>query len=298
MHPGYGYLAESPEFAAAVIAAGLTWVGPPPAAMRMTGDKIAARRLAQAAGVPTVAGYDGIDLEDATLTTEAAQLGYPLMVKAAGGGGGRGIRRVQGAADLAAALGASRREAEAAFGDGRIYLERALEHTRHVEVQVLADGFGAAIHLGERDCSAQRRHQKLIEESPSPAVDADLRAELGAAAIAIAAAAGYVGVGTVEFLIEPDGRWSFLEMNARLQVEHPVTELVTGIDLVRAQLQVAAGEPLDWEQTDVTLRGHAVECRLYAEDPRAGFMPAAGTLELVRPAAVAGSADRHRGARR
>jgi acetyl/propionyl-CoA carboxylase alpha subunit len=282
VHPGYGYLAENADFAQAVLDAGIVWVGPPPAAMRALGDKIAARRLAEGAGVPVAPGYAGDDLSDAALVREATRLGGPLLVKAAAGGGGRGMRAVDDASAIRPALDAARREAAAAFGDDRVYLERRLRGARHVEVQVLADSHGGCIHLGERDCSLQRRHQKIVEESPSPAVDADQRAALGEAAVAIAAAAGYAGAGTVEFLVADDGSWCFLELNARLQVEHPVTEAVAGIDLVRAQLEIAAGAPLELEQADVSLRGHALECRLYAEDPAAGFVPATGKLLRLR----------------
>ena len=284
VHPGYGFLAESPEFAEAVAKAGLVFVGPPPSALRAAGDKIEARRLAEAAGIPVTPGYAGVDLSDETLEQEALRLGFPLMVKAAAGGGGRGMRTVLAAPALPDAIAAARREAAAAFGDGRVYLERLVGDARHVEVQVLADAHGAVVHLGERDCSLQRRHQKIVEEAPSPAADPGLRAALGRAAVALARAAGYVGAGTVEFLLGPDGAWHFLELNARLQVEHAVTEAVTGIDLVRAQLAVAAGEPLELEQEDVDWNGHAIECRLYAEDPANGFLPAAGRLlELDLP---------------
>ena len=278
VHPGYGYLAENAGFAEAVIRSGLGWVGPPPSAMRALGDKIEARRLAEAAGVAVVPGYAGVLLDDETLVREGERLGAPLLVKAAAGGGGRGMRAVDDVAGLPDAIAAARREAQAAFGDDRVFLERRVPAARHVEVQVLCDGRGSGVHLGERDCSIQRRHQKIIEESPSPAVDAELRGDLGAAALAIAAAAGYAGAGTAEFLLDDQGRWSFLELNARLQVEHPVTEAVCGIDLVRAQLAVAAGRPLELEQRDIALRGHAIECRLYAEDPAAGFLPATGLL--------------------
>ncbi len=278
VHPGYGYLAENAGFASKVERAGLIWVGPPPAAMRSLGDKIEARRLAEAAGVPVVPGYAGVALDDATLLTEAARLGMPLLVKAAAGGGGRGMRAVTDAERLPEALAAARREAASAFGDDRVFLERQVAGARHVEVQILCDAHRGAVHLGERDCSLQRRHQKIIEESPSPAVDAGLRAELGAAALAIASASGYVGAGTVEFLLAEDDSWCFLELNARLQVEHPVTEAVCGIDLVRAQIEIAMGHELELEQDDVQPRGHAIECRLYAEDPAAGFVPAVGTL--------------------
>ena len=282
VHPGYGYLAESPEFAEAVEQAGLVWVGPPAAVMRSLGDKLSARRLAEAAGIPVVPGYAGVDLADETLTAEAARVGFPLLVKAAAGGGGRGMRRVDAPGQLAEALAAARREALAAFADDRVYLERAVGGARHVEVQVLADQHGRVIHLGERDCSVQRRHQKIVEESPSPAVDDELRDALGAAATELARAAGYVGAGTVEFLLGEDGSWWFLEVNTRLQVEHPVTEAVAGVDLVRAQLDIAAGRPLELEQEEVRPRGHALECRLYAEDPAAGFVPGDGRLLRFR----------------
>jgi acetyl/propionyl-CoA carboxylase alpha subunit len=282
VHPGYGYLAENPDFAEAVLRSGLVWVGPPPAAMRALGDKVEARRLAEAAGVPVVPGYAGLLLDDETLISEGQRLGAPLLVKAAAGGGGRGMRAVDDLAELPDAIAAARREAAAAFGDDRVFLERRVPAARHVEVQVLCDAHGAGVHLGERDCSIQRRHQKIVEEAPSPAVDGELRAALGEAALAIASAAGYTGAGTAEFLLDDAGSWSFLELNARLQVEHPVTEAVCGLDLVRAQLAVAAGGPLELEQRDVVLRGHAIECRLYAEDPAAGFLPATGTLRQFR----------------
>jgi acetyl/propionyl-CoA carboxylase alpha subunit len=280
VHPGYGFLSEDAGLAEAVERAGLVWVGPPPAAMRALGDKVEARRLAEATGLPVTPGYAGVDLSDGTLVDEATRLGFPVLVKAAAGGGGRGMRRVGAAGELDAALAAARREAEAAFGDGRVYLERALAGVRHVEVQVLCDAHGGAIHLGERDCSVQRRHQKIVEESPSPAVGDDLRRTLGEAAVAMARAAGYRGAGTAEFLLTGDGDWYFLELNARLQVEHPVTEAVAGVDLVHAQLAVAAGEPLQLDQADVEPRGHALECRIYAEDPAAGFVPATGRLAV------------------
>jgi 3-methylcrotonyl-CoA carboxylase alpha subunit len=278
VHPGYGYLAENADFAEAVLRAGCAWIGPPPAAMRALGDKVEARRLAEAAGVPVVPGYAGLLLDDDTLTTEATRLGVPLLVKAAAGGGGRGMRTVDDLVALPDALAAARREAAAAFGDDRLFLERRVVAARHIEVQILCDAHGSMLHLGERDCSIQRRHQKIVEESPSPAVDDRLRTALGEAALAVAAAAGYTGAGTVEFLLDRDGGWWFLELNARLQVEHPVSEAVCGIDLVRAQIEVAGGLELELEQADVAQRGHAIECRLYAEDPAAGFLPATGTL--------------------
>ena len=279
VHPGYGFLAENAEFAELVQRAGLTWIGPPPEAMRSLGDKVEARRLAEAAGLRVVPGYAGIDLSDATLTREAERLGAPVVVKAAAGGGGRGMRAVSDLVEMPDALAAARREAAAAFGDDRVFVEREMPDVRHVEVQLLADAHGTVLHLGERDCSVQRRHQKVIEESPSPAVDPALRAELGEAAVALGRAAGYVGAGTVEFLLDSEGGWYFLELNARLQVEHPVTEAVTGIDLVRAQIEIAGGTPLLTEQDEVVLRGHAIQCRLYAEDPAREFLPATGRLE-------------------
>ncbi len=278
VHPGYGFLSEDARFAEAVLDAGLTWVGPPPAAMRALGDKIRARELASQAGVAVVPGAAG---DDGALLQAARALGTPLLVKAAAGGGGRGMRAVEDLDELAPALAGAREEAVAAFGDGRIFLERRLTDVRHVEIQVLVDGRGQGVHLGERDCSLQRRHQKVIEESPSPAVPAGLRAQLGDAAVTIALAAGYRGAGTTEFLLLPDGSFRLLEMNARLQVEHGVTEAVTGIDLVRAQLAIAAGEPLGLSQADVVLRGHAIEARIYAEDPANGFLPAGGRVERL-----------------
>jgi len=278
VHPGYGFLAENADFAEAVSGRGLTWVGPPPSAMRALGDKAAARRLAVAAGVPVLPGYDGDDQSDAALRRAARRLGYPLLVKPSGGGGGKGIHVVRRGGELLDVVGQARREASAAFGDDRLILERYLEQPRHIEVQLLCDMFGGAVHMAERDCSLQRRHQKVIEESPSPAVGPALRRRLGAAALALARAAGYVNAGTAEFLLADDGAFYFLELNARLQVEHPVTELVTGRDLVADQLAIAAGRPLDVELAGVRLDGHAIEARLYAEDADAGFLPAAGRL--------------------
>lgn len=269
VHPGYGFLSENADFADAVLKAGRVWIGPPPAAIRAMGNKANAKAIAAKAGVPVLPTYDG-DPE------------YPVMIKALAGGGGRGMRLVHAKADLAAALKSAQSEAEHAFGDGRVLLEKALLRPRHVEVQVFADGHGNCIHLGERDCSVQRRHQKLIEESPSPAVDARLRAAMGEAAVAAAKAVAYVGAGTVEFLLE-DGRFWFMEMNTRLQVEHPVTELVTGYDLVEWQLRVAAGDPLPAKQDEVRFTGHAIEARLCAEDPARDFLPQAGTLAKWEP---------------
>ncbi len=272
VHPGYGFLAENPEFAERVLQSGRIWVGPPPAAMRAMGDKANAKKLAAAAGVPVLPSYHG-------------KPEFPLLIKALAGGGGRGMRLVRSANELDAALASAKSEAEHAFGDGRVLLERALLSPRHVEVQVFADARGNCIHLGERDCSVQRRHQKLIEESPSPAVDDKLRRKLGAAAVAVARAAGYVGAGTVEFLLDDQGGFWFIEVNARLQVEHPVTEMLTGLDLVEWQLRVAAGEPLPLKQEQVRFDGHAIEARLCAEDPAKDFLPQAGRLALWRPAA-------------
>jgi geranyl-CoA carboxylase alpha subunit len=283
VHPGYGFLSERADFARACAEAGLVFVGPPPSAVAAMGDKAAARRRMSAAGVPVVPGYDGPDQSDAAFTAAAADIGYPLLVKAAAGGGGRGMRRVDEPAALPAALASARKEAAGAFGSDRLLLERLITAGRHVEVQVLADMHGTTIHLGERDCSAQRRHQKVIEEAPSPAVSAGLRAEMGAAAVAAAEAVGYVGAGTVEFLLSSDGDFYFLEMNTRLQVEHPVTEAITGLDLVALQLQVAAGQPLALRQADITLTGHAIEARLYAEDPERGYAPQTGTVAAFRP---------------
>jgi acetyl/propionyl-CoA carboxylase alpha subunit len=282
LHPGYGFLAENPGFAEAAGQAGLAWVGPPPAAIAAMGDKGAARRTAAEHGVPVLPGYDGIDQDDARLETEAERLGYPLLVKPSAGGGGKGMRVVREASALGEALDAARREAARAFGDDRLILERLLDRPRHVEVQVLFDEQGSGVHLGERDCSAQRRNQKIVEESPGPSVDAGLRARLGTAALTVAAAAGYVGAGTVEFLLGKDGRFWFLEMNTRLQVEHPVTEALTGRDLVADQLRIAGGEPLGFGQEQVSLSGHAVEARLYAEDPESGFLPATGRIVQLR----------------
>jgi acetyl-CoA/propionyl-CoA carboxylase biotin carboxyl carrier protein len=282
VHPGYGFLAESPNFAEAVIEAGLGWVGPPPAAMRSLGDKAAARRLAAANGIPVLPGYDGRGQSDAVLRREAAGIGFPLLVKPAAGGGGMGMHIVRDKGELRDALARARREATAAFGDGRLVLERYLAHPRHVEVQILADSHGNAVHLGERECSLQRRHQKVIEEAPSAAVDTALRERLGKAALRLARAAGYQGAGTAEFLLGPEGDFYFLELNARLQVEHPVTELVTGRDVVADQLAICAGAPLGFDQADVTFTGHAIEARLYAEDPHNDFLPATGQVIDLR----------------
>jgi len=285
VHPGYGFLAENADFAAACRAAGLTFVGPPEGAIRAMGDKTAARRAADACGVPTVPGTREPLGSDEEAARVARELGYPVMLKAALGGGGRGMRLVSGPGELAAALRLARSEARSSFGDASVYLERAIAEPRHVEIQIVADAHGRVVHLGERECSIQRRHQKLIEEAPSPAVDAELRQRMGEAACRLVASVGYQNAGTVEFLLDAERRFYFLEVNTRLQVEHPVTELVTGIDLVHEQLRLAAGEPLGYGQDDVRVRGAAIECRISAEDPDAQFRPSPGRIAAWRPAA-------------
>ena len=279
VHPGYGFLSESAEFARAVIGAGLTWVGPPPQAIEEMGGKLRARARMEAAGVPVTPGSGTGVVDDAGLIAEAKRLGFPLLIKASAGGGGKGMSRVDRAEDLPAALAEGRRVSEAAFGDGTVYLERLLEGCRHVEFQVFGDSAGRVAHLFERECSVQRRHQKIVEEAPSPALDATLRAAMGRAAVRAAKAVGYVGAGTVEFLLDEDRRFYFLEMNTRLQVEHPVTEETLGCDLVRVQLDVARGRPLPpvWSDGTLAPRGHAIEMRLYAEDPHE-FLPRSGRL--------------------
>jgi geranyl-CoA carboxylase alpha subunit len=283
VHPGYGFLAENADFAKACAKAGLTFIGPPAKAIALMGDKAKAKARMEKAGVPTVPGHQGADQSAAALAKAAKAVGFPLMIKAAAGGGGRGMRVVTQAKDFKAALAAAQSEAKGAFGDDRVLLERLITGARHVEIQVIADTHGNTVHLGERDCSVQRRHQKVIEEAPSPAVDEALRAAMGAAAVAAAQAIAYEGAGTVEFLLGPDGDFHFLEMNTRLQVEHPVTELVADVDIVALQLLVAAGEELPIDQEDVILDGHAIEARVYAEDPAAGFLPAAGRIAAWAP---------------
>ncbi len=279
IHPGYGFLAQSAAFAEAVEKAGLVFVGPPPAATRLMGDKAAARRTMSAAGVPIISGFDDPRAGDAkTLAREAERIGFPILVKASAGGGGRGMRIVRESRELPQALESARAEAEKAFGDGRLFLERFVEDARHVEFQILADATGRVVHLFERECSVQRRYQKIVEESPSPLVTRELRARMGAAAVAAARACGYVNAGTVEFLVGRDRAFHFLEMNTRIQVEHPVTELVTGVDLVKAQIRIAEGEPLPFEQEDLSQRGHAIECRVNAEDPALDFAPSSGKV--------------------
>jgi acetyl-CoA carboxylase biotin carboxylase subunit len=278
IHPGYGFLAEREWFASAVRDAGLIFVGPPPEAIAAMGSKTAARRLAISVGTPVVPGTT-TPLKDAQEAADvAAQFGYPILLKAAAGGGGKGMRVVRDAAELRGSLDAARREAKNAFGDDAVYVEKYIEQPRHVEIQVLGDTHGRMIHLGERECSVQRRHQKMIEEAPSVAVTPELRARMGAAAVAAAQAAGYVNAGTCEFLLDRKGQFYFLEMNTRIQVEHPVTELVTGIDLVQWQLRVAAGEALPFRQEDIGPKGWALECRITSEDPANGFLPSTGTI--------------------
>ena len=282
IHPGYGFLSESADFAEAAGAAGLAFVGAPAAAIRALGSKSAAKALMAHTGVPILGGYHGDAQDDGTLGEEAERIGYPLLVKPAAGGGGRGMRIVEEAAALGPALRSARREAASSFGDDRLLLERYLAPARHIEVQVFADTLGNAVHLFERDCSAQRRHQKVIEEAPAPGLTAATRDALGRTAVAAAEAVGYAGAGTVEFLLDGNGEFFFIEMNTRLQVEHPVTEMVTGYDLVEWQLRIAAGEALPAAQEMVALDGHAIEARLYAEDPAAGFLPSTGPIRLMR----------------
>ena len=280
VHPGYGFLSENPDFAAAVGEAGATFVGPSPDAIRAMGSKIEAKRLVASAGAPVVPGYDGADQSARGLAEHAARLGYPLLIKASMGGGGRGIRIVSEQADFDGALAAAKREAAASFGDDTVLLERYLTAPKHIEIQILADQAGRTLSLFERDCSVQRRHQKVIEEAPAPGMDAATRRAMGEAAVRAARAVGYVGAGTVEFVTEA-GEFYFLEMNTRLQVEHPVTEAVTGLDLVEWQLRIAAGEPLPFDQDDLGLDGHAVEARIYAENARRNFLPSTGSLHWV-----------------
>ena len=287
IHPGYGFLSENAEFAAACADTGLTFVGPPVSAIHAMGDKARAKAVMAKAGVPLVPGYSGGDQSVERLTEEATKLGYPVLLKAAAGGGGRGMRRIDRPNDMADALESATREAANAFGDGTMLLEKLIENGRHIEFQVFADAAGDTIHLGERDCSAQRRHQKVIEEAPSPFLDSRMRQAMGAAAIEAARVVGYVGAGTVEFIVDEDRGFYFLEMNTRLQVEHPVTEMVTGLDLVEWQLRIAAGEKLPLRQEAVVFSGHAIEARVYAEDPHAGFQPQTGTILHWRPDTVA-----------
>ncbi|NMH98619.1 acetyl-CoA carboxylase biotin carboxylase subunit [Pseudonocardia acidicola] len=288
IHPGYGFLSERPELVELCDRYGITFVGPSASAIRRGGDKIAARELARSLGIPVGAGSGSVSTV-AEAEVVATEVGYPVLLKAAAGGGGRGMRRVDSPAELADAVQAAGSEAEAAFGDGRLYVEHYVAHARHVEVQVLADRFGTTVHLGDRDCSFQRRYQKLVEEAPASAVPAELRRRIGEAAVALMSALDYVGAGTVEFLVDVEQNiFSFLEVNTRVQVEHPVTEMVTGIDIVREQLRIAAGEPLSFTQDDVHITGHAFEFRINAESPTRGFAPSPGTLQVWNPPAGAG----------
>ncbi len=292
IHPGYGFLSENEAFASACAAAGLVFIGPPASAIAAMGSKSAAKSLMAKAGVPLVPGYHGSDNDSSLLQREADAMGYPVLIKASAGGGGKGMRRVDRAPDFAAALASCQREAQASFGDAQVLVERYVTRPRHIEIQVFADSQGHCIHLFERDCSVQRRHQKVLEEAPAPGLSEARRTEMGAAAVAAAQAVGYVGAGTVEFIAEPtadgDLRFYFMEMNTRLQVEHPVTEAITGLDLVEWQLRVAAGEPLPLQQGEVRANGHAIEARICAENPGANFLPATGTLHVARwPAHVA-----------
>ena len=299
VHPGYGFLSENEDFARACADAGLVFIGPPPSAIRDMGSKAAAKGLMEKAGVPLVPGYHGQDNDPALLAGEAARIGYPVLIKASAGGGGKGMRRVERAEDFAAALASCQREAKASFGDDHMLVERYVMRPRHIEIQVFCDTQGQAVYLFERDCSVQRRHQKVLEEAPAPGLTPEQRAQMGAAAVAAAQAVGYVGAGTVEFIVEQrsdeDWRFYFMEMNTRLQVEHPVTEAITGQDLVEWQLRVAAGQPLPLGQDQLAMRGHAIEARICAENPDANFLPATGTLHVARwPAHVAFQADDER----
>ncbi|MGH8013570.1 MAG: acetyl-CoA carboxylase biotin carboxylase subunit, partial [Candidatus Binataceae bacterium] len=282
VHPGYGFFSENAGFARAVEAAGLTWIGPPPSAMERMGDKVEARKLMAAAGVPTVPGSPGTLADVAEVRAVVKKIGLPIMLKAAAGGGGKGMRLVEREEDLAAAVRTVASEAKSSFGDGRFYVEKFVNRPRHIEIQVFADRHGNTVHLFERECSIQRRNQKVVEESPSPFITPEMRRAMGEVAVRAACAVNYVSAGTVEFLADADRNFYFLEMNTRIQVEHPVTELVTGIDLVKAQIEVAAGGTLPFKQSDLSQRGWALECRVYAEDPAAGFVPAPGKIETLK----------------
>ena len=285
VHPGYGFLSENDVFAEACAAAGIVFIGPPASAIRAMGSKSAAKALMEEAGVPLVPGYHGDKQDAAFLEQEAGRIGYPVLIKASAGGGGKGMRIVDKAADFAAALASCQREAASSFGDERVLVEKYLVRPRHIEIQVFGDTQGNCVYLFERDCSVQRRHQKVLEEAPAPGMTAERRAAMGRAAVEAAKAVGYVGAGTVEFIAEQDGQFFFMEMNTRLQVEHPVTEMITGLDLVEWQLRVASGEPLPLAQEQLSLRGHAIEARIYAEDPDKGFLPSTGRLIHLAPPA-------------
>jgi acetyl-CoA carboxylase, biotin carboxylase subunit len=281
IHPGYGYLSEQAHFAEICASHGIKFIGPSPESIARMGDKAAAKQTVRAAGVPVIPGSDGPVSDEREALAIAEEIGFPVLIKAAAGGGGMGMRVVYDRQQFASAFQIARSEAQAAFGNPNVYIEKAIERARHVEIQVLADEYGNIIHLGERECSIQRRHQKLVEESPSPAVTPELRQAMGEAAIRAAQAVGYANAGTVEFLLDPDGNFYFLEMNTRIQVEHPVTEMVTGVDLVKQQILIAAGEKLPWKQEDIEWRGHAIEFRINAEDPDRNFMPSPGRITLI-----------------
>jgi acetyl-CoA carboxylase biotin carboxylase subunit len=282
IHPGYGFLAENADFAERCKSSGLTFIGPPPQVIRDLGDKITARKIMTAGGVPVIPGTMECIDNIAAVAADAERIGYPVLVKAAAGGGGKGMRVVDNPEDLGEACNASSSEAAGAFGDGSIFIEKYLSPSRHVEFQILADSYGNVIHLNERECSIQRRHQKVIEETPSPIMTPELKEKMGAAAVAAARASGYCNAGTVEFIVDCHGNFFFLEVNTRLQVEHPVTEMTTGIDLVRYQISIAAGEKLSLAQEDISAKGHAIECRIYAEDPEEGFFPSPGTIHYMK----------------
>ena len=281
IHPGYGFLAENPDFAQTCNKAGIKFIGPSPKVISLMGDKIAAKKTMEKAGVPVIPGYHGSNQDNKTLVKEGKKIGFPLLVKAAAGGGGKGMRIVPSEDILLESIESAKRESKSSFGDDTVFLEKYLEKPRHIEFQILADEHGHIIHLFERECSIQRRHQKIVEESPSPVMTKKLRNEMGKAAVTAAEAVGYSNAGTVEFMIDEDFNYYFMEMNTRLQVEHPITELTTGIDLAKWQLRIASGEPLTLKQQDLSQRGHAIECRIYAEDPNNGFLPSTGKLHRV-----------------
>lgn len=283
IHPGYGFLAENADFAQAVMDANLIFIGPSPEAISLLGNKVASRQTMSKAGIPVIPGIDNADLDDAQLFIEAKKIGYPVLIKAAAGGGGKGMRVVRDPEDFQSSIEAARREAKSAFGNPTVFLEKFLEEPRHIEFQIFSDVHGNHIHLFERECSIQRRHQKIIEETPSPALNANLRKKMGTTAVNVAKAANYCNAGTVEFLLDKENNYYFLEVNTRIQVEHPVTEEVLGLDLVKEQIKVAAGLELSWKQEDIHQRGHALECRIYAEDAAAGFLPSAGIVHLMVP---------------
>ncbi|NEQ82260.1 MAG: acetyl-CoA carboxylase biotin carboxylase subunit [Moorea sp. SIO2I5] len=283
IHPGYGFLSENARFAEICADHQISFIGPTPEAIRAMGDKSTAKETMQRAGVPTVPGSDGLVSSEEEAYAIARQIGYPVMIKATAGGGGRGMRLVQDDSQLIKLFQAAQGEAQAAFGNGGVYIEKFIQRPRHIEIQILADNYGNAIHLGERDCSIQRRHQKLLEEAPSPVLDPELRAKMGNAAVMAAKSINYVGVGTVEFLLDASGEFYFMEMNTRIQVEHPVTEMITGLDLIAEQIKIAQGEKLSLTQDQITLKGHAIECRINAEDPDHGFRPQPGRISAYLP---------------